>query len=126
MKTYEDFYTQVAIRGQNLTTTDPRFIRVGTFFDIWLQTTFLLNRNFYKILGFLTKDDIINIYREGTERSPSLLNINQQSDLSRLGYSRGLTFSIIPEELERTVPPYGGKYNTGIPYAVSQPLPELI
>ena len=55
-----------------------------------------------------------------------MLKINQHSDLARMGVIRELSFSIIPLDPAKGIPPYGMKYNTSVPYAVSRPTTELI
>ena len=126
MKTYEDYYSESVFRGQDATAADPTIIRAGIYFGIRLQTTFMANQFFYKILGFFTREDVINYFRDCPGGFPSLLKINQQSDLARLGVIREITFAVIPSDPARTIAPYGAKYNTGVPYAVSASLPDLI
>jgi len=114
------------VRAQDSTTTDPSVIKANIFFGIRLQTTFMANQNFYKNLGFFTRDYIIDFYRETGRQISSLLKINQQSDFARLGFIRELTFTVMPADPARVIPPYGAKYNIGVAYSVSESLPDLI
>ena len=129
MRSYEDYYTPSAVRGQDVSyvsSEDPKVLTVGIYYGIRLQTTFMANNRFYHTLGFMTMVEIIEKYRQCETGSPSPLKINNHSDLARLGVIRELSFSIIPVDPSKTIPPYGTKSNTTVPYAVSKDVTQVV
>lgn len=115
MRTYEDYYTSSMVRGQDVTKGTPSVIAVNIYFGIRLQATFMANQGFYKILGFMTMEEILETYREAECGYPGPLKINTQSDLARLGVVRKLAFTLIPSDPTKTIPPYGAKSKTAVP-----------
>lgn len=83
------------------------------------------SNQFYKVLGFTTREEIIAKYREGPDGQPSLPKIYHQSDLARMGVVMEIAFAVIPADEATILAPFGSKYNTSVLFSTKMTFPKV-
>ena len=93
------------------------------YFGIRFQDLLFQNNKFYKALGFKIASEC-EVTINGKPANPTMFKLYSQADAARLGLIQEVGFSLIPENIDKMIPPYNDRYNTRCAILGRLPLDE--